>query len=434
MFEWYRKGTRDEKRTFWSCYFGWALDSYNTQIFSFLVPTLIATWSLTKGAAGAIGTASLISTAIGGWLAGVLSDRIGRVKVLMLTVVWFTGFGVLAGFAQSYEQMIAARALQGIGFGGEWAVGAALMAEVTRPQYRGRAMGFVQSGFCLGWVVAALTASVALAYFPPDVGWRAVFWVSAAPGMLTILVRLGVRDSELFRKTVLGGQIKKATIGSVFERGIFGKCSVASCMVFGLQAAGYVLIVWIPSLLAEKGVRSGSMISSIGCMAVGAFFGFVVGSSMSDAFGRRKTLISMVVGSLVVTLIYIFAPLTSALILPLGALLGFFSLGVFAAVGPFLSELFPTSVRTTCMGFTYNVAKTIAALMIAGVGAVSAKTGLATAVGLCCFGAYAISIIALLFLPETKGTRLESVGGDTKESMLDAIHSSPADPHVARRH
>src|SRR5258708_15243158 len=108
MFEWYRDGSREEKTNFWACYFGWALDSYDTQVFSFLLPTLLATWSLSKGAAGAIGTVSLMSAALGGWLAGILSDRIGRVKVLTLTVLWFTLFGVLAGFANSYEQMLIA--------------------------------------------------------------------------------------------------------------------------------------------------------------------------------------------------------------------------------------------------------------------------------------------------------------------------------------
>jgi MFS family permease len=135
VFEWYRGGNREAKKTFWACYCGWALDSHDTQIFSFLLPTLLATWSLSKSAAGAIGTVLMISSAIGGWLAGIASDRIGRVKVLMLTVLWFTLFGVLAGFSTSYEQMLIARALQGFGFGGEWAAGAALMADATQSKY-----------------------------------------------------------------------------------------------------------------------------------------------------------------------------------------------------------------------------------------------------------------------------------------------------------
>src|SRR5258708_24601723 len=146
MFEWYRDGTPQQRKTFWACYSGWALDSFDMQMFSFLLPALMTTWALTKGQIGLIGTVALIVTAIGGWIAGILSDRYGRVRVLIFTIIWFTFFGVLAGFAQNYEQLLVARTLQGLGFGGEWAVGAALMAEATSPQHRGKALGFVQSG------------------------------------------------------------------------------------------------------------------------------------------------------------------------------------------------------------------------------------------------------------------------------------------------
>jgi MFS family permease len=218
MFEWYRGGSREEKKTFWACYLGWALDSFDTQIFSFLLPTLLATWSLSKGAAGAIGTVSLSTAAVGGWFAGIVSDRMGRVKVLRLTVLWFTLFGVLAGFATSYDQMLIARALQGFGFGGEWAVGAALMAEVTRPEHRGRALGFVQSGFCLGWTGAVLVATWALSYFPQPLGWRVAFWIGVAPAFVILLVRMRIRDSHMFKQVAQEARAHKATLTSWQQR------------------------------------------------------------------------------------------------------------------------------------------------------------------------------------------------------------------------
>ncbi|CAG2153251.1 MFS transporter [Cupriavidus numazuensis] len=409
MFAWYRGGSRQEKRTFWACYFGWALDSFDVQIYSFLVPTLMAAWSLSKGEAGAIGTASLLAAALGGWLAGILSDRIGRVKVLMFTVLWFTLFGVVAGFASTYEQLLVARALQGLGFGGEWAVGAALMAEVTRPEYRGRAMGFVQSGFCLGWIGAVLVATFALAHFPAELGWRIAFWITALPGLLIVLVRLGVPDSQIYVQSARARGTPKASFKSVFQREHLGTCLTASAVVFGLQASSYVVTVWVPSLLADRGLRSSSMIMTIVVMAIGTFLGFAFTASFSDRWGRRNTLLAMTAGSWIVTLAYCFVLLSPWLVQILGLLVGFFVIGMFAAVGPFLSELFPTEVRTTCMGFSYNVAKTLGALAITGVGVVSAHTGLATAIGACCFASYLISTIALLRLPETKGVRLDSV-------------------------
>src|SRR3979490_1190071 len=159
MFEWYKTGSSQERKTFWSCFSGWGLDTYDAQMFSFLLPTLMAIWGMTKGEAGGRG-------------AGILSDRYGRVRILLFTICWFTAFGVLAGFTQSFDQMLVVRTLQGLGFGGEWAVGAALMAEVIRPQHRGKAMGFVQSGFSLGWALAAVVMTGLLAWLPAELAWR----------------------------------------------------------------------------------------------------------------------------------------------------------------------------------------------------------------------------------------------------------------------
>ncbi|WP_273465707.1 MFS transporter, partial [Pseudomonas sp.] len=166
MLAWYKNSSPREKKTFWACYAGWALDSYDMQMFSFLLPTLIGIWGLTTGEAGIIGTSALLSAALGGWLAGILSDRYGRVRILVFTVCWFTFFGVVAGFAQNFEQLLIARTLQGLGFGGEWAVGVSLMAAVINPKNRGRALGFVQSGFALGMLRSTCRAAAASCNFP----------------------------------------------------------------------------------------------------------------------------------------------------------------------------------------------------------------------------------------------------------------------------
>ena len=150
-FDWYRNINQQERRTFWSCKIGYGLDGMDTQMLSFVVPTLIAMWGITTGQAGLIHTSTLIASAIGGWVAGILSDRIGRVRTLQLTVLWFAFFTFLCGFAQNYEQLLIARTLMGFGFGGEWTAGAVLMGEVIRAQDRGKAVGMVQSGWALGW-------------------------------------------------------------------------------------------------------------------------------------------------------------------------------------------------------------------------------------------------------------------------------------------
>src|ERR1700687_4534433 len=129
---WISDLTPRERRVFGACSGGWALDAMDVQFYSFVIPTLIALWHLSKGQAGTLATSALLFSAAGGWIAGLVADRIGRVRTLQITILWFATFTCLSGFAQSYGQMFAARALIGLGFGGEWAAGAVLMGEVIQ--------------------------------------------------------------------------------------------------------------------------------------------------------------------------------------------------------------------------------------------------------------------------------------------------------------
>ncbi|MGH8387919.1 MAG: MFS transporter [Pseudomonas sp.] len=423
MFSWYKSGTVREKKTFWACYAGWALDSYDMQMFSFLLPTLMAIWGLTKGEAGIVGTSALLSAALGGWVAGILSDRYGRVRILVFTVCWFTLFGVIAGFAQSFEQLLVARTLQGLGFGGEWAVGVALMAEVINPKNRGKALGFVQSGFALGWSAAVLIVTAILAYVPAEYAWRVAFWVGVLPALVVIFIRRNVKDSQAFEQAQKSN-VDKATIWTVFSKKYVRVSMLSSLLVIGLQAGCYVILVWTPSLMAERGVEKGSLIMTILIMAAGSFCGFCATAYLSDRLGRRPTLIMLSLGSWIVTVAYMFVPFNAVVAHVMGFLVGAFAIGMFAALGPFLSEQFPTQVRTTCMGFSYNVGKSIGALAVTGVGLLAAKFGLAQTVGGFCLVAYALAVFALMFLPETKGIRLDTIDHSNEEPLLQPFPSN----------
>ena len=312
MFEWYRRGTPQQKKTFWACYSGWALDSFDMQMFSFLLPALMATWALSKGQVGLIGTVALVVTAIGGWVAGIMSDRYGRVRVLIFTILWFTFFGVLAGFAQSYEQLLVARTLQGLGFGGEWAVGAALMAEASSPQYRSKAMGFVQSGFALGWALAVLVATILLTHLPKEMAWRVAFWSGVIPASVVLFIRRNVKESELFEQS-RHTAAPRASLSSAFDPQYLRSTILASLLVIGLQAGCYAILVWLPSLLIERHVAPGSLITTILIMAFGSFCGFAVSAYLADKVGRRPTLIALSLGSWIVTVCYMFVALSPAL-------------------------------------------------------------------------------------------------------------------------
>lgn len=428
MFEWYKTGSPQERKTFWACFSGWALDTYDAQMFSFLLPTLMAVWQISKGEAGILGTAALLSASLGGWVAGILSDRYGRVRILIFTICWFTLFGVLAGFTQSFEQMLVVRTLQGLGFGGEWAVGAALMAEIIRPEHRGKAMGFVQSGFSVGWALSAVIMTGLLAYLPPEMAWRVAFWVGIIPASFVLFIRRNVKDAEIFREAKAHAA-EKASLLSAFRPAVVRLTLLGAMLVTGLQAAAYKIMAWLPTLMVQvRGLKAGPVVVTMLIMCAGAFAGFVLTAYLSDRFGRRPALLVFCVGAWIFTVVYMLVPMSPTMLMLMSFPVGAFATGIFAVLGPYLSELFPTHIRTTCMGFSYNLGKSLGALSIAGVGVLSERFGLAEAIGGFCLVAYALSIIAVLLLPETRGVRLEDVdarSGRETENEFPAIGKHP---------
>ena len=189
MLAWFQDLNARERRTMAACFGGWSLDALDVQIFSFVIPSLLTQWGITTAEAGVLATSTLVVSAFGGWVAGALSDRYGRVRVLQVTILWYAFFTFLCGFAQDFNQLFVLKALQGLGFGGEWAAGAVLMGEVIRDKYRGRAVGRVQTGWSIGWGTAALLYTLLSATLPEAMTWRVLFWIGLAPAALVFWIR-----------------------------------------------------------------------------------------------------------------------------------------------------------------------------------------------------------------------------------------------------
>ena len=200
MLAWLRDLNSKERRTMLACWGGWTLDGFDGQLYSYVVPTVIALWSLSTGFAGTIGTVTLLTSSLGGWLAGALADRFGRVRVLQVAILWYSVFTFLCGLAQNFEQLFVLRAFHGLGFGGEWAAGAVLMGEVIRDKYRGRGVGFVQTGAAIGPGAAALVYAGLYAVLPEATAWRALFVVGLLPALLVLWIRRNIDESEAYQK------------------------------------------------------------------------------------------------------------------------------------------------------------------------------------------------------------------------------------------
>src|SRR5437868_13866334 len=189
MLGWFGELNAKERQTMGACFGGWALDAFDVQMYSFVIPTVIALWGLSKGEAGLIGTVTLLISSLGGWFCGTLADRFGRVRMLQITILWYSFFTFLCAFAQNFEQLFVLRALHGLGFGGEWAAGAVLMGEVIRDKYRVRGVGLVQTCWAIGWGAAALVYTARYALLHEAIAWRVLLGVVLLPAFMVIWSR-----------------------------------------------------------------------------------------------------------------------------------------------------------------------------------------------------------------------------------------------------
>jgi MFS family permease len=413
MLRWFAELTPRERRTMGACFGGWSLDALDVQIFSFVIPTLLSLWHISTGEAGVLGTVTLLVSAFGGWFAGALADRVGRVRVLQITVVWYAFFTFLCGFAQDFTQLFIFRALQGLGFGGEWAAGAVLMGEVIRDKYRGRAVGLVQTGWAVGWGAAALIYTGLYAWLPETWAWRALFWIGILPAGLVFFIRRYVEESDL-AKDQPAAPVGLAHVFSPLQPPHLSTVARVVLMVLGAQGGSYALGIWLPTYL--KTVRHLTAVgtgSYLFVLILGSFCGFVAGAYLADAIGRKATFLISACGSIVLTLIYLFAPMSNEMMLFVGFPLGFISLMMFSPMGSFMTELFPTPVRGAAQGFCYNCGRGIGAFFPALVGFLAAKFGLGPAIAVFSVVGYGLMIVALLMLPETRGRSLVE---------LDAAH------------
>ncbi|MCW5619666.1 MAG: MFS transporter [Burkholderiales bacterium] len=344
----------------------------------------------------------------GGWLAGILADRLGRVRVLQITIVWFSFFTFLSGFTNSFEQLLVTRALQGLGFGGEWAVGSVLIGEMIRAQHRGKAVGMVQSGWAVGWGLAAVTFAVVFSVLPEHIAWRAMFWLGVLPALLVFYIRRNVKDPEVFQAT--RARVKEAGghFLDIFKPELLRVTLLGSLMTTGMMSGYYAVTIWVPTYL--KTVRNLSVLNTGAytfMIIVGSFIGYVVAAYLSDHLGRRKTFFLFAAGTAIVAVLYTLLPISDQAMLFLGFPLGFFLSGNFSGVGAFLTELFPSRVRGSGQGFVYNVGRGLGAFSPPLVGYLSTGVmSLASAIGMVTGLAFATVVLTVFFLPETRGKEL----------------------------
>jgi len=401
-FDWFRTLGQRGRRAFVGAFGGYGLDSFDYQTLPLGLAAITAYFGISSGEAGLLGTTTLVVSAVGGVGAGMLADRIGRVRTLQITIAMYTIFTVLCGFAPNFETLLIFRALQGLGFGGEWAAGAALVAEYSQARYRGRTVAFVQSAWAVGWGLSVIVYTVVFSFASDDVAWRIMFWTGVIPALFVLWIRRSVKDAPRAEERRLATRTK-GTLRQIFKGDLLRTTFFAALLATGVQGGYYTISTWLPSYL--KKTRELTVIGTGGYLAfliTGAFVGYVCGGYLTDLLGRKKTFLTFALLSAALIVAYTQIPKgANGLVLVLGFPLGFSMSAIFSGFGAFLAELYPTSLRGTGQGFTYNFGRAVGAIFPTVVGFLGAG-------GAIVFGAlgYGIAVLALLGLPETRGIEL----------------------------
>lgn len=415
--DWYRSLRGGSRSAFWAGASGWALDAYDYMIYPFALSAIAAAFALTSGQSGLIATVTLVVSALGGVLAGVLADRIGRVRTLMLTIAAYALFTFLSGLAPNYETLLIFRALQGLGFGGEWAAGAILVAEVSDPRHRGRTLGAIQSFWAVGWGLAAIMFVVVFSVAPPELAWRIMFWLGILPALLILYIRARVPDPEVYLETrrhkeerstlALERNATAPSLAQIFRRDLLPTTAAASLLSVGAQGGYYSIFTWLPTYLeTDRGLTVVGTGGYLALVIIGSFVGYVASGYIHDWLGRRPTFALYAAFSALLIVGYTqIPPGANSVLLVLGFPLGFFASGLFSGFGSFLAELYPSRCRGAGQGFCYNVGRGLGAVFPAAIGFLSAAVGLAGAIAFGAFG-YGLCLISLIFLRETRGKAL----------------------------
>lgn len=381
------------------------LDAMDVMLYSIVLTYLIREIAMDTGTAGLMNSLTLVASAIGGLLFGVVADRIGRVRALMTSILVYALASAACGFSHTIPQLAICRFILGLGMGGEWTAAAALIAETWRAEHRGKALGFMQSAYAIGEAIAALVVMV----IQPRFGWRPVFFVGVLPAILAFWVQRRVPEPDLWKQRA--ARKVKAALGTLFEKQVLRNGILATtmnaCSMFGYWG----LFTWIPGYLSlppEKGGRGLSLITTTTfflAMCGGKWLGYALFGFFSDAFGRRRPYFLYLL--IAAALVPVYGMSRSPFwLLVLGPFVAFFGTGYFSGYAAIVSELFPGEIRATAMGLSYNIGRGISAAAPYAVGALAIRFGLGPAFFLLA-GAFLLAALLSLTLPETRGQQLD---------------------------
>jgi MFS family permease len=420
---WSRQITPTQWRALFAAQAGWMLDAMDVLLYSFALRTIQTEFQIDSATAGLLVSGTLLSSAVGGIIFGVVADYIGRTKALITTILIYSFCSAGTATAQNLWQLILWRSLLGLGMGGEWSSGAVLVSETWPAEHRGKAIGIMQSGWALGYILAAGVSAVVL----PRFGWRALFLVGVLPALLTVWIRRRVAEPEVWKvaprfsfeihRRKVGANrsnslFLKETFYEIFEPNLLRHTFIATLLTTSVLFAYWGLFTWLPGFLSKPVAQGGAGMSIVKTsgwiipMQIGAFFGYLSFGFIADRLGRKPAFIFYLLIAAILVPIYGHKARSDTVLMILGPFLGFFGSGYFSLFGAMLAELFPTKVRATAQGFAYNAGRAVSALSPFIIGGLADIYGIGSALALTS-AFFLAGTMLILFLPETRGAKLE---------------------------
>jgi benzoate transport len=388
---------------------GYAMDGFDLLMLGFMLPAISAELHLSSAQAGSLVTWTLVGAVVGGIVFGLLADRYGRVRVLTWTILLFAVFTGLCALARGYADLLVYRTIAGIGLGGEFGIGMALVAEAWPAHLRARASSWVG----LGWQLGVLAAALLTPWLLPVIGWRGMFALGLLPAVVSFAVRRRVEEPALF--VAHASRLKQAGEGErvralrlLVADARTARASLGVVVLCSVQNFGYYgLMIWLPAYLSRS---FGYSLTKSGLWTAATVAGMALGIWLfglaADRFGRKPAFLFYQAGA--VAMVFVYAHLATPLALLVGgAAMGVFVNGMIGGYGALISELYPTAARATAQNVLFNIGRAVGGFGPLAVGALAARFSFGAALAMLA-SIYLLDILATLFLiPERRGTALE---------------------------
>ena len=382
---------------------GYATDGFDLLILGFMLRPISADLGLTQAQGASLVTATLFGAVLGGFGFGWLSARLGRVRVLAWTIVLFAVFTGLCALAQGYYDLLIYRTIAGLGLGGEFGIGMALVAEACPAAERARVSSYVG----LGWQGGVLMAAIVTPLLLPVIGWRGMFLLGVLPAVAAYVIRRTLDEPELFLNRSKA-DMQQSSFRLLVKDAETIKLSIGMAILCSVQNFGYYgVMIWLPNYLSTRfGLAltqtAGWTVATIAGMAVGIF----VFGQVADRVGRRAAFFIYMAGSAVMVLLYSRLTDPTALLFA-GMLMGFFVNGMLGGYGALMSELYPTAARATAQNVLFNIGRAVGGFGPLLVGLVASAKGFEFAITLLA-ALYVVDLVTMwLLIPERRGAELQ---------------------------